>query len=86
MVDWAALYIYGAKLWPNIAPLLGAGAFLGLDEIVTHYFPSIKEVLDRIPTPARRRLETILLILTVIYAGFSAWQEDHNALVEALSE
>jgi hypothetical protein len=62
-----------------------AGPFL-LDEVVARAFPKWRKSLGRrFPTSRRRRIEVTLIFIGLLYASFSAFNEEHEARKSAES-
>jgi hypothetical protein len=79
------VYVFSA-FWPKWWPVVTIGSLLGLDAFVTAFWPWGKRKLDRIPHNVRFRLEITLLFISVFYAGYAAWSEDHASLVKATND
>ena len=77
------LVLYLSAFWPHWWPLVSAGGLLGTDVFVRAHWQWGKRQLDRIPEPARRKIEITTFILALFYAGFATWLEEHEASVRA---
>jgi hypothetical protein len=71
------LYVFSA-FWPKWWPVVTVGSLLGIDAFVSAFWPWGKRQLDRIPHNNRVRIEVILLFVSIFYAGFAAWDEEHT--------
>jgi hypothetical protein len=63
-----------------------AGALFGFDELARRYFPSIAGSLDMVQAGTRRRIEIIILVGVVFYSGFTAWNQEHDLRLAAVTE
>jgi hypothetical protein len=74
----SALGLYLAAFLPKWWALVSGPALYGLDRFTATYWPWAKNQLDRIPRNVRRFIEISLFIVAIFYAGFSAWNDEHN--------
>ena len=80
------LISYIETFWPLFWPLLPASGLLGADELIKLYFPTLSGRLDMIPSRVRRYAEILILLGVTAYAGFLAWDGEHNKLIQAQAE
>jgi hypothetical protein len=83
----AKLYLYFVQVFfPAWWPCITAGVYLGFDEIARAWFPRVTAHLDRVPGWLRRTVATLVLLATVFYAGFTAWDEEHSNLEQVTQQ
>ena len=74
---------YFSAFFPQLWALATAGSLFGLDELCSRYWPAARERLDRVPHAVRRRIEYILIIVAIFYAGYVTWDGEHRERLRA---
>jgi hypothetical protein len=74
----SALGLYLFAFLPKWWALVSGAALFGVERFADRYSPWLRNQLDRIPTHVRRFIEISLFLLAFFYAGFSAWNDEHN--------
>jgi hypothetical protein len=78
-----SLYSYLTAIAPHWWAFMMAFPFI-IDEALKWIFPTARNWLaNRLAPTNRRRIEIGLMLLGVFVGGFLAWQDEHNARVEA---
>ena len=72
---------YIAALFIHLVPVLGAGPFL-LDRLITWFWQRGRKWLDE--HPQRRRIYSWCFLLSLFFAGFTAWKDEHDRFMSAV--
>jgi hypothetical protein len=74
---------YIAAFFPHWWALVSAGGLLGIDVVAEQYWPWLRRWLDSVPRPTRRKLELAALFFAILYSGYAAWRDEHEARLAA---
>jgi hypothetical protein len=77
---------YIAALAWKLRAFLGIFGLFMIERYLSVYWPSCARQLDRLLSDkTRRRIEIFIVVLGVLYAGYSLWQEEHDKRLNAES-
>jgi hypothetical protein len=79
----SSLSAYIVAFFPHWWALVSAGGLLGIDVVAEQYWPWLRGRLDSVPRPTRRKLELAALFFAIIYSGYAAWSDEHEARLAA---
>ena len=61
---------------------MSAGSLLGIEEFAERYWGWASKQLKKIPDDRRRNIKSVALLVAVLYSGFLAWNDEHQALIK----
>jgi len=73
---------YLAALFLKLIPVLGAGPFL-IDRLITWFWPKGRKWLDA--HPQRQRIYLWAFLISLFFAGFVAWKNEHDLYMSAVT-
>ena len=75
------VWAYAQAIWPPFIAVVAAGLFLGIDEAAKSWCPWLAGRLDMIGPKTRHWIGVAVLLGASLYAGFTAWRDEHTQLL-----